>query len=39
MAGMETIDLLYSCVNDQEEEEAKLRMELEDYLQLKVKSV
>ena len=37
--GRDGDDLLYSCVNDQEEEEAKLRMELEEYLQLKVKSV
>ena len=35
--GRDGDDLLYSCVNDQEEEEAKLRMELEEYLQLKVK--
>ena len=37
--GRDGEDLLFSCVNGTEggEEEAKLKMELEDYLQLKVK--
>lgn len=36
VVGRDGEDLLYSCVNSTEEEEAKLKMELEDYLQLKV---
>ena len=36
VVGRDGEDLLYSCVNSSEEEEAKLKMELEDYLQLKV---
>ena len=36
VVGRDGDDLLFSCVNDTEEEEAKLKMELEDYLQLKV---
>ena len=36
VVGRDGEDLLFSCVNGTEEEEAKLKMELEDYLQLKV---
>ena len=36
VVGRDGEDLLFSCVNDTEEDEAKLKMELEDYLQLKV---
>ena len=37
VVGRDGEDLLFSCVNGTEEEEAKLKMELEDYLQLKVR--
>ena len=37
VVGRDGEDLLFSCVNDTEEDEAKLKMELEDYLQLKVR--
>ena len=36
VVGRDGEDLLYSCVNGTEEEEDKLKIELEDYLQLKV---
>ena len=36
VVGRDGEDLLFSCVNDTEEDESKLKMELEDYLQLKV---
>ena len=36
VVGRDGEDLLFSCVNGTEEDEAKLKMELEDYLQLKV---
>jgi len=36
VVGRDGEDLLFSCVNDTDEDEAKLKMELEDYLQLKV---
>ena len=40
MVGRDGDDLLFSCVNGtEEEEEAKLKMELEDYLQLKVENL
>jgi len=36
VVGRDGEDLLFSCVNSTDEDEAKLKMELEDYLQLKV---